>query len=77
MSDASRFCKDCRFQRSRDNDPHPFFWECAHPSAATAPKVDLVTGVSSPPGAVSCSEARIIRELCGKAGRYWEPRGFG
>jgi hypothetical protein len=76
ISDDPRLCKDCRFQRSLNMDLSPFFWVCEHPAMALAPKIDLLTGAHTPPAAMTCQEGRAFQDLCGKAGRYWEPRGF-
>jgi hypothetical protein len=71
-----RFCKDCRYQDPGIGPTEAFFWKCLHPAMALPPKVDLLTGELSEQPTERCSSARIFSELCGKEGRYWEPRGF-
>ena len=62
-----KFCKDCKWHEIYYHSLFPEYW-CIHPLSQ---KTNLVTGEKISFG---CKESRFDEELCGREGKFWEPK---
>jgi hypothetical protein len=66
-------CKDCRW--AKEERPAPDWrpvWVCHHTEAMFTPEPDYVTGEIRKPEYTRCAGMRA--GICGKDGKFWEPR---
>lgn len=81
-----RFCKDCKYVyiepwrirvHEEDSEPMPeVAYLCQHPSARQQGKQSLVNGERTSDWYYTCHACRAVPSglLCGKEGKFWEPK---
>ena len=72
MTDEPRLCCNCVYYRKVGEGPP---WSHVCNKGPQMDKVNLVTGEVRRSASSDCGYLRMSEELCGRAGKYWVPRG--